>query len=145
MRKTFLLFAFCFAFSIIVSTASTSMARKLTLTVANKSPEIVNVAVTYLKGNEWITEGWWGYEVNEKADFVLADVDGSHIYIYGQGIKDRVWQGKKDDAKTKSFVIGDDDFSVVVPNKPKGMKTEVVPFIYVEIGNNNTFEYTFNP
>ncbi len=142
MKKTFLFYAFCFAFSIITSTTNIAMAKELTLTISNKSSENIDVAVCYLQGSGWVTEGWWSFAPNE-TDSLEFTVDAPNIYIYGQGDKNKIWQGSKNDPKTKGIPIVQDEFKVVIPEHPKGEGLETVPFIYVDTQDHTKFTYTF--
>ncbi len=142
MKKTFLFYAFCFAFSIITSTANIAMAKELTLEFSNTSSEEIYVAICYLQGSDWITEGWWTVEKNAKESFDLT-VDASYIYIYAEGEKRKKWMGSKDDPKTKGIPIVDEKFKVVIPEHPKGTGLKTVPFKYVDTKEYSKYTYTF--
>ncbi len=144
MRKTFLLYAFCFAFSIIASTASITVAKELTLRITNKAPVVVEVAIAYLEGDNWIVDAWWAFKPNDSGT-ITRTIAASNIYIYGQGPKDRVWQGTKYDKKTQSFAVVDNNFKVIAPKHPEGNGLRVVPFMYIQTGDETEFHYTFNP
>ncbi len=144
MKKTVLLYVFCFVFSVVAATANVAEAKKLSLTITNKASEAISVAVCYMQGKDWITEGWWTFEPNE-SDFIELTVDAPNIYLYGQGDKNLVWGGDKKDPKTKGIPIVQDEFKVTLPAHPKGEGLETVPFKYIDTGDYSKYEYTFRP
>ncbi len=142
MKKSFLLYAFCFAFSILVSTANIAAAKDLSLTITNKANEGVNVAICYLHDGDWIVEGWWNFKPNESAALEFS-IDTPNIYLYGYGDEDLVWEGEKSDSNTKNMPIVLDEFKTILPAHPKGSGLKTVPFIYVNTEAYTEYEYVF--
>jgi len=54
--------------------------------VCNKTKALVNIAVGYVEGADFATEGWWTVTPGSCATPVRGDLPGRYLYLYGEDI-----------------------------------------------------------
>ncbi len=56
------------------------------LRVCNKTKALVNIAVGYVSGADFATEGWWTVTPGACATPIRGELPGRYVYLYGQDI-----------------------------------------------------------
>ena len=59
---------------------------RATLRVCNHTKVLMNVAVGYVSGDDFATEGWWSVTPGACATPIRGDLPGRYVYLYGQDI-----------------------------------------------------------
>ena len=54
--------------------------------VCNKTKALVNIAVGYVDGAVFATQGWWSVTPGACATPIRGDLPGRYVYVYGQDI-----------------------------------------------------------
>jgi len=56
------------------------------LRVCNRTKALMNIAVGYVSGDDFATEGWWSVTPGACATPIRGDLPGRYVYLYGQDI-----------------------------------------------------------
>jgi uncharacterized membrane protein len=56
------------------------------LRVCNRTKALMNVAVGFVSGDDFATEGWWSVTPGACATPIRGDLPGRYVYLYGQDI-----------------------------------------------------------